>query len=398
MSGTVEQTREKPWEKDNLTFNIWYRKKLQSDFGAVVNMINVTRDIIRNGENKGEMYQTLLSNIQESQSRLTKLLFELEEKDMELALKINDSICCTLEWAKKSEVSSLLPEIVSTKEVTKLVAEMLDQKKQSTDERKVEDLINIELKVGIGSTAQIRSMSVPRGSTLMDVKNTIPNLKKRKHVTFVRQGLKVEETTVLQNGDNIIAVVANTEGPFEGFDEPDEKTVPIKPISPPLVSKKKKETGDLLTFASNPEVADPLSFLNEVDQAEPESKSAAGTINIADIGVSVEPGVKQDNFNLWAEGSKPTVNQLSEEPLLTFDSLPEKNDQALGSNPFEAFEDQDEAPLITFDRFLVGDNIESNEKGVTSTKNDSLLGDDGKAQDNDGLKEVNTFPKFEGFS
>merc|ERR1719320_411685 len=241
-------------------------------------------------------------------------------------------------------------------------------------------------------------MSVPRGSTLMEVKNTISNLKKRKHVTFVRQGLKVDETTVLLNGDNIIAVVANTEGPFEGFDEPDEKTVPIKPICSPPESKIKTETGDFLTHALKQEVADPLDFLKEVDSAEPESKSAAGTINIADIGLSVEPVFKQDNFDPLGDQSKPTVNPLSEEPMLTFGSLPEKNDQAVSSNPFEAFEDQEEAPLITFDRFLVGDNNESNEKGIASSKNDSLLGDDGKAQDNDGLKEVDTFQKFAGFS
>lgn len=396
MTAAVEQNQQKPWEKEQLPFNNWYRKKLQADFGAVLNMVNLTRDIIRNGEDKGEMYQTLLANLQESQSRLTQLLFELEERDMELALKINDSICATLDWAKKSEVSSLLPEIISTKDVSKFVVEMLDKKAQleSTDEKKMGDGVDIELKVGVGPTAQIRCMRVPKGSTLTDLKNTISNLKKRKHVTFVRQGLKVEETTVLLNGDNIIAVVASTEGPFEGFDEPEEKTLTIQPISPPPDSKKKaqeitNETNDLITPAVNQEtsVADPFDFLNiNTDTAEPAVKPVEG-----EHIITMEAGSNEK------ETSNP-FDPLSEEPKAIFDILQEESKPAASANPFEGFESTEEAPLITFDRFLVGDSNEANEEVKETTEKDNLLGDNSQSQDGGNLEKQDTFPKFAGFS
>jgi len=419
MTAVAEKIQQKPWENEHLPFNTWYRKRLQADFGTALNMINLTRDFIRNGGNKGDIYQTFLSNLHETQSRLTQLLFELEEADMELALKINDSICGTLDWAKKSEVSSLLPEIPNTNEVSKLVAEMTNEKTQSqikyTDEQKVGDVINIELKVGVGPTAQIKCLSVPRGSTLLDLKNSIPNLKRRSQITFVRQGLKVEETTVVLNGDSIIAVLSSTEGVFQGFDDPQKKTVSIQPISPPPDSKKQLQNvpaaaDDFLTSVLN---QTPAKDAVDFEVVEPDDKNLEPADVEIDISIETDSKEQGDNnpfgqvleqpkhaFDLMEEQSKPSVVENSK---TVFDPLLEQPKPDVNANPFQEFENNDEdTPLMTFDRFNVGGNNETTEVKAKetneATEKDNLLGDSSKDQEAGKLEKQDSFPTFAGFS
>jgi len=409
MTAVVDKNQTKPWEIEQLPFNIWYRKRLKGDFSTVMNIVNLTREIIKNGGNKGDMYLTFLANLQEAQVRLTQLLFELEEKDMELALEINDSICCTLDWAKKSKVSSLLPAIPDTLGVSKLIENMLERKHQmavSTDEKKVEDQIDIELQVGVGASAFIRQMHVPRGSTLTDLQNSIPNLKKREQVTFVREGLKVEPTTILINGDNIIAVVTSTEGPFEGFDDIEEKVIPaqIIPISPPpsqIKNLPKVDTDiDLLTSAlPNRGIAtEPLDIFKEAG-----SKPAEIVINDSgskptDIVFDKESpklvDIENVDFSINAEGKGEANNN-------PFDPLLEQSKPAASANPFEEFQDNEEEPLITFERFSVGNtdsNKERNEGKKEATEEDNLLGAGVAAPEAGDLAKQNSFPKFDGFS
>jgi len=405
MAVAVQPNQSKPWEKEQIPFNIWYRKRLQGDFGRVLTLVDVTRDVIKNGGNKDEMYQTFVANLQEAQARLTQLLFELEEADMELALKINDAICSTLDWAKKSEVSSLLPEIPSTKEVTALVGGMLGEEKPSivsTDEKKVEDLIAIELQVGVGASAITRMVNLPRGSTLMDLTNVISNLKKRKQITWVRQGLKVEEHTVLLNGDSIIAVLAKVEGPFEGFDEPDQKTEPqaelpvaIAPLAPPPQEKKQiaeAPVEDLLTNAPPEKVveAHPFDFLNT------EPKETSEKNDVVDVDIEIEPSVEEKRpsnpFDPLAEQPEPVSNA---NPFEEFEKQPKPDSNA---NPFEEFENEEEEPLISFGRFSIGDDGEASKEVKVvkeATEKDKLLGEQ---DDNAELNKQDSFPKFAGFS
>jgi len=396
MTAAVEPNQTKPWVKEQIPFNFWYRKRLQADFGTILTLVDVTRDVIKNDGSKDEMYQTFIANLQEAQARLTQLLFELEETDMELALKINDTICSTLDWAKKSEVSSLLPEIPSTKEVTTLVSEMLKEKKlqfeqfESTDEKKIEDLIDIELQVGVREHAVKRNVYLPRGSTLVDLTNTFKSLKRRSQITYVRQGLKVEDTTVLLKGDSIIAVLADVDGPFEGFDDPEEKIEPpvvIAPLVPPPQEKKKpvipEDSGfkDLLSSAPAPSkqvpVAENLDFLNF------EAKTTSEKKDIADDDIAVQPNVEDKTNN------NP------------FDPLIEVPKTGTSANPFEDYENEESEPLISFDRFSIGGSAEPSKeiKEVKdATEEDSLLGDNNTTQHNVDLKKEDSFPKFAGFS
>merc|ERR1712060_643972 len=200
---------------------------------------------------------------------------------------------------------------------------------------KVEELIAIELQVGVGASAVTRMVNLQRGSTLVDLTNVISNLKKRKQITWVRQGLKVEEHTVLLSGDSIIAVLAKVEGPFEGFDEPDQKTEPqaeppiaIAPLAPPPQEKKK----------------------------------------IAEAPV---------------------------EDLLT-NAPPEKVEEA---SPFDFLNTEPKEPLISFGRFSIGDDGEASKEVKVvkeATEKDKLLGD--QDENNAELKKEDTFPKFAGFS
>jgi hypothetical protein len=388
-----EPNQTKPWEKEQIPFNFWYRKKLQGDFGTALTLVDVTRDVIKNGGSKDEMYQTFIANLQEAQARLTQLLFELEEADMELALKINDAICSTLDWAKKCKVSSLLPDIPSTKEVTTLVANMLKRKsfqKESTDEKKVEDLIVIELQVGVGADAKKRMVNLPRGSTFVDLINCFASLRKRSQITWVREGSKVEETTVLLNGDSIIAVLAKVEGPFEGFGDlnEDQKTMPaaaIVPIAPPPEVQKKPEKvresafKDLLTDAPPQEVpvADPLDFINIGAKATSEN---VNRITDVDVDVAVKPVVEDKSNN------NP------------FDPLIEQPGVAANANPFEDFENEEEEPLITFDRFSIDEDGDVQKEVKEVTEKDKLLGDDPEAQKTADMERKDSFPKFAGFS
>jgi len=409
MAVAVQPNQSKPWEKEQIPFNIWYRKRLQGDFGRVLTLVDVTRDVIKNGGNKDEMYQTFVANLQEAQARLTQLLFELEEADMELALKINDAICSTLDWAKKSEVSSLLPEIPSTKEVTALVGGMLGEEKPSivsTDEKKVEDLIAIELQVGVGASAITRMVNLPRGSTLMDLTNVISNLKKRKQITWVRQGLKVEEHTVLLNGDSIIAVLAKVEGPFEGFDEPDQKTEPqaeppvaIAPLAPPPQEKKKiaeAPVEDLLTNSRPEKVVETHSF--DFLNTEPKETSEK---NDVDVDIAIEPSVEekrnQNPFDPLAEQPKP-VSDANPFEKFENEELAEQSKKVSNANPFEEFENEEEEPLISFGRFSIGDDGEASKEVKVvkeATEKDKLLGEQ---DDNAELNKQDSFPKFAGFS
>jgi len=423
MTAAVDQNVSKPWDAQQLPFNFWYRKRLKGDFSTVINTINLTREIIKNGESKGDMYQTFLANLQEAQVRLTQLLFELEEEDMELALKINDSICGTLEWAKKSEVSSLLPSLPDTSDVTKLVENMLERKDniiKSTDEKKVADLIVIEIQVGVGASAVKRQMSVPRGSTLADLKNSIPNLKKREQVTFVREGLKVEHTTVLINGDNIIAVVTSTEGPFEGFDDVeekaissqiipdvDEKAIPsqIVPIAPPPTQDKNPPKPDieidLLTSAlpGRGKTTEPLDIFDEAgskpfgnifnDQnSNPneiifDDDLSSKPVDIANVDISIKAEVQEES---------------NKNP---FDPILEPPKQAANANSIEVGEDNEEEPLISFERFSVGEQNaakEAKEETEEPNEKDNLLGASIPAPGEAELTKEDSFPKFAGFS
>jgi len=239
------EPKKTPWDEAGLSFNEWYRKKLQIDFNTVMNLVNLTRDIIsKNEERGGELYQGFVADLIESQKRITNLLFELNENDLELALKINDSICATLEWARKADVTSQLPKIATTADVIKGIATMLDAKPaasmpQSTDEQKVAEskpdpnLMTVELKVGIGSSADVRVFQLPRGSTLQSLKESIPSLKARNQVTFVRMGQRVNAETVLDNNDKIIAVLSSAEGEWSGFDPPPAVEKPADPAPPP---------------------------------------------------------------------------------------------------------------------------------------------------------------------
>jgi len=390
MAVAVEPNQTKPWEKEQIPFNFWYRKKLQGDFDTAITLVDVTRDMIKNGGSKDEMYQTFIANLQEAQARLTQLLFELDEGDMELALKINDAICSTLDWAKKCKVSSLLPEIPSTKEVTALVANMLKRKSfhnESTDEKKIEDLIAIEIQVGVGADAVKRSVSLPRGSTFVDLRNRFASLRKRTQITWVREGAKVEENTVLLHDDSIIAVLAKVEGPFEGFGDlhEEQKTLPpiaIAPIAPPPQDQKKPEKvresafKDLLTDAPPQEVpvADPLDFLN----IEPKANSE--NVNTVDAEVAVEPIVED------------TSNNNPFDPLIDIPKV------ATNANPFEDFENDEEEPLITFDRFSIGDDAEVTKEVKEATEKDNLLGNNTEAQKTAEMEKQDSFPKFAGFS
>jgi len=387
MAVAVQPNQSKPWEKEQIPFNIWYRKRLQGDFGAVLTMVDVTRDVIKNGGKKDEMYQTFIANLQEAQARLTQLLFELEEADMELALKINDAICSTLDWAKKSEVSSLLPTIPTTKEVTALVGDMLKKKQPeivSTDEMKVEDLISIELQVGVGADAVKRMVDLPRGSTLVDLTNVFSSLKKRSQITYVRQGLKVEETTVLLNGDSIIAVLAKVEGPFEGFDDVDQKTEPqteppvaIVPLAPPPQEKKKPAEVPVKEQAPEQKLPDdhPFEFLNT------EPKATSEIVDVVDVDIAIEPSAEEKRNN------NP------------FDPLTEQPRVASNANPFEEFENDEndeEEPLISFGRFSIDGNGETSKAVKEATEEDKLLGE--QAQNNLEPGKQDSFPKFAGFS
>jgi len=408
MTAIVEQNQSKPWEIEKIPFNLWYRKRLRGDFSTIITTVNLTRDIIKNGGSKDDMYLTFLANLQEAQVRLTQLLFELEEKDMELALKINDSICSTMDWAKKSKVSSLLPSIPDTTEVTKLVETMLERKRhniESTDEKKVEDQIVIELQVGVGATSVSRHMPVPRGLTLAGLKNIIPNLKKREHVTFVREGLKVEDTTVLINGDSIIAVVTSAEGPFEGFDdEKKNKPEPIIPLSPPPSQDKTQKADieiDLLTsdLPARGIATEPLAIFNE------DISKQANNIVFNEAGSKPEEIVFDDappkpiemgniDISVNAEVGEESNNN-------PFDPISEPAKPAASANPFEESEDNEEEPLITFDRFSLRENpddVKEAKEKEAPTEKDNLLGDTIPAEQAGELAKQESFPKFTGFS
>lgn len=408
MTAIVEQNQSKPWEKEQIPFNLWYRKRLRGDFSTIINTVNLTREIIKNGGSEDDMYLTFLANLQEAQVRLTQLLFELEEKDMELALKINDSICSTMDWAKKSKVSSLLPSIPDTAEVTTLVDNMLEMKQnriESTDEKKVEDQIAIELQVGVGATSMSRHMLVPRGTTLTELKNVVSNLKKREHVTFVKEGLKVEHTTVLINGDNIIAVVTSAEGPFEGFDDEEKaKPVPLIPISPPPSQDKKIQEADieidLLTsdLPARGIATEPLAIFNEdvsqpVDTVFNDAGSRPEEIVFDDIlPKPVDTGNVDTSIN--AEVGEESNNN-------PFDPISEPPKPAASANPFDESEVNEEEPLITFERFSLCDNpdaVKEAKENKEPTEKDNLLDDTIPAEKAGELANQESFPKFTGFS
>merc|ERR550534_3277467 len=204
----------------------------------------------------------------------------------------------------------------------------------STDEKKVEDLIAIELQVGVGASAVTRMVNLARGSTLVDLTNIISSLKKRKQITWVRQGLKVEEHTVLLSRDSIIAVLAKVEGPFEGFDEPDQKTesqaeppIAIAPLAPPPQEKKKiaeAPVEDLLTNAPPEKVeeASPFDFLNT------EPKETSEKEDVVNVDIAIEPSVEEKRNN------NP------------FDPLAEQPKPVSNANPFEEYENEEEEPHL----------------------------------------------------
>jgi len=419
MTAAVESNQTKPWVKEQIPFNFWYRKRLQADFGTILTLVDVTRDVIKNDGSKDEMYQTFIANLQEAQARLTQLLFELEETDMELALKINDTICSTLDWAKKSEVSSLLPEIPSTKEVTTLVSEMLKEKKlqfeqfESTDEKKIEDLIDIELQVGVREHAVKRNVYLPRGSTLVDLTNTFKSLKKRSQITYVRQGLKVEDTTVLLKGDSIIAVLADVDGPFEGFDDPEEKIEPpvvIAPLAPPPQEKKKPtiptDSGfkDLLSGSPAPSKQVPVAenldsgFQDLLSSAPAPSKQVPVAENLDFLNFGAKTTSEKKDI---AEDTAVQPDMEDKANNNPFDPLIEVPKTGISANPFEDYENEESEPLISFDRFSIGGSAEPSKeiKEVKdATEEDSLLGDNNTTQHNVDLKKEDSFPKFAGFS
>lgn len=409
MAASVEPNQTKPWEIEQIPFNFWYRKSLQADFGTVLTLVDVTRDMIKIDGRKDEMYQTFIANLQEAQVRLTQLLFELEENDMELALKINDAICSTLDWAKKSEVSSLLPEIPSTKEVTAFVSEMLEKKKPtfvSTDEKKIEDLIDIELQVGVREHAVKRNVYLPRGSTLVDLTNTFKSLKRRSQITYVRQGLKVEDTTVLLKGDSIIAVLADVDGPFEGFDDAEEKIVPpvaIAPLAPPPQEKKKHSIAhdsgfkDLLSSEKKePTIAPDSGFKDLLNSAPAPSEQVPAAKDIDFLNFEAKPESEKEVIVSLDDAVQPEEEEKRNNN--PFDPLIEIPKTSTSANPFEEFENEESEPLIQFDRFSIGGSAEPSKEVKDATEEDSLLVDNTATQQNAALEKEDSFPKFAGFS
>jgi len=151
-------------------------------------------------------YDECLAALQEAQTELTRAILELKGPRADLAAKLNDYVIDTLDYVASGGTRKSIPAqdpinlLKSLKNVKIYVPEV---RKDSIDRS-----IVIELQVGIGGNATTRFLTLPRHNrTVLAVQEFLPNVKIGWELTFVKEGRKISDDTILDDGDKVIALL-----------------------------------------------------------------------------------------------------------------------------------------------------------------------------------------------